>query len=98
MSSTCYYRTSPSHGWLKVSLTDFPDAENYGTGFGYHDIPKRHVYLEEDVEMPAFLMDHPEVVVVEQYMNSDAGMRALPHIEKRLDYDAYIERRYGKKI
>lgn len=44
-----------SHSWLEVDLNQFPDAVQFGTGFGY--INGKTIYLEEDVEMPQFLGD-----------------------------------------
>jgi hypothetical protein len=43
------------HSWLEVSLDQFPNAKQFGTGFGY--INGNTIYLEEDVEMPQFLGD-----------------------------------------
>jgi hypothetical protein len=43
------------HSWLEVDLRQFPNAIQFGTGFGY--INGDTIYLEEDVEMPQFLGD-----------------------------------------
>lgn len=43
------------HSWLEVSLDQFPNAVEFGTGYGY--INGNTIYLEEDVEMPQFLGD-----------------------------------------
>ncbi len=43
------------HSWLEVSLDEFPNAVQFGTGYGY--INGKTIYLEEDVEMPQFLGD-----------------------------------------
>lgn len=43
------------HSWLEVSLDEFPNAVQFGTGHGY--INGNTIYLEEDVEMPQFLGD-----------------------------------------
>jgi hypothetical protein len=43
------------HSWLEVDLNQFPNAKQFGTGFGY--INGNTIYLEEDVEMPQFLGD-----------------------------------------
>lgn len=45
----------PSHAWLKVSLSQYPQAILFSTGFGYISPDKKYVYLEEDCEAPAFL-------------------------------------------
>ena len=43
------------HSWLEVNLNQFPNAIQFGTGYGYRDGDT--IYLEEDVEMPQFLGD-----------------------------------------
>jgi hypothetical protein len=43
------------HSWLEVDLRQFPNAIQFGTGYGYRDGDT--IYLEEDVEMPQFLGD-----------------------------------------
>lgn len=43
------------HSWLEVSLDQFPNAVQFGTGYGYKNGDT--IYLEEDVEMPQFLGD-----------------------------------------
>jgi hypothetical protein len=43
------------HAWLEVDLRQFPNATQFGTGYGY--INGNTIYLEEDVEMPQFLGD-----------------------------------------
>lgn len=43
------------HGWLEVSLLEYPEAEQHGTGFGYVDLDNGTIYLEEDCEAPSFL-------------------------------------------
>lgn len=45
--------TDDGHGWLEVSLIDYPYAKEYATGSGY--INGNTIYLEEDDEAPAFL-------------------------------------------
>lgn len=65
MSTTVRWITDPGHAWLEVSLADYPDALDYGTGYGYRS--STHAYLEEDCEAPAFLRDH-----------SNLDSRALP--------------------
>ncbi|NBW20372.1 MAG: hypothetical protein EBR82_71635, partial [Caulobacteraceae bacterium] len=42
-----------SHGWMEVSLIEFPEAVNYGSGFGY--INGNTIYLEEDDEAENFI-------------------------------------------
>lgn len=78
------YITDAGHGWLEVNLDTYPDAEKYGTGFGYLDARARVIYLEEDCEMGAFLADHPEVRgdIRHENVNGDAPLRRLPRNEK----------------
>lgn len=45
--------SDPGHAWLEVNLTEFPEAVNYGTGFGY--LNGNCIYLEQDVEAESFL-------------------------------------------
>ena len=45
--------TDDSHGWMEVSLTEYPEAKNYATGYGY--INGNTIYLEEDVEAENFI-------------------------------------------
>lgn len=57
-----HWIADPGHGWLEVSLDEYPDAIDHGTGFGYYSPHLRLVYLEEDCEAPAFLRAHSEIV------------------------------------
>ena len=41
------------HGWLEVNTLEYPEATQFGTGYGYVNGSK--IYLEEDVEAPLFL-------------------------------------------
>ena len=74
------YIADAGHGWLEVSVADFPDATKYGTGFGYKDVPHGLIYLEEDCEMGAFLRDHPEAKDLIRYtpVDGDSAVRRLP--------------------
>ena len=47
--------SDPSHGWLEVSLKDFPFAQRSATGFGFKN--GDFIYLEEDVEANDFLVE-----------------------------------------
>lgn len=81
------YLTDAGHGWLEVSLRKYPDAVEYGTGFGYLDAQGQTIYLEEDCEMGAFLRAHPEVrerIYHENY-DGDSAVRRLPRNEAKLD-------------
>lgn len=51
----------PGHGWLRVPLSEYPDAIESATGHGYWSKDRTAVYLEEDVELADFLIRHPEV-------------------------------------
>lgn len=74
---------SPSHGWLEVPLSAYPDAEECGTGYGYIDPMSRTVYLEEDLEAPAFFNVHPEVVATVDVVliENDSAIRMLPSVK-----------------
>ena len=90
-----YWITDPGHAWLAVDVRKYPDAVDYGTGFGYSG--EDWIYLEEDCEAPAFLIDHHELdsrsMFVQDYPRTDAIVRFMPKNEDRLDYDAYMARR-----
>jgi hypothetical protein len=43
-----------SHAWLEVSLSEYPNAIEFGTGFGYLDSSNELIYLEEDSEAYKF--------------------------------------------
>jgi hypothetical protein len=79
------------HGWLEVSLHAFPDALDYGTGYGYHDPRAGVAYLEEDCEAGAFIAGHGlddkagRWTVLDYSMTGtgDAPCRHLPRIPAR---------------
>lgn len=78
--------SDPNHGWLAVSLEDYPDAIEYGTGFGYMNEEANTIFLEEDCEAVAFLTAHPELVdISEEPSNRYHPCRLLPRNEARLD-------------
>lgn len=77
---TLSFHFDAGHGWLAVPLADFPDALDFGTGFGYHDVANGTVFLEEDCEAPAFLAAHPDVSWVEVNDGTDSPIRSLPRI------------------
>ena len=87
--SDLHWIVDPGHGWLRVDLRAYPDALDYGTGFGYEDIKASHcVFLEEDCEAPAFLAAHPEIDwkrVPSTVMDDDWwGRSLLGRIPKRM--------------
>ena len=97
-TTTVYWIDDPGHAWLAVSLEAYPHAWNYGTGFGYEG--GRWIYLEEDVEAPAFMLDHPEIAeqssvgqLPEKRYDFDAPVRRLRPNMALLDTEAYYERR-----
>jgi hypothetical protein len=51
--ATFNFISDNAHGWLEVSLTEYPEAVNYGSGFGYINGDK--IYLEEDEEAENFI-------------------------------------------
>ena len=61
------------HAWLEVSLEEYPEAEKFGTGFGYQHIEK--IYLEEDFEAPQFLAHLKEkgidFTITEKHFNGE---------------------------
>ena len=70
------------HGWLAVPMGSYPDALDYGTGWGYVDRAAGVAYLEEDCEAPAFMRAHGlsrDDVRVE-YVDGDWTGRSLPRI------------------
>jgi hypothetical protein len=80
-TESVYWIEDPGHAWLAVSLEVYPQAYDYGTGFGYED--GKFIYLEEDVEAPAFMVDHPDIAE-----RSSAGGLG----ERRYDFDAPVRR------
>jgi len=77
-----YWIGDSGHGWLAVALDAYPEAIEYGTGFGYMD--NTHIYLEEDVEAVAFLDNHPQIagsnkrgMLAEKIYDGDAPIRGL---------------------
>lgn len=79
------YIMDNGHGWLAVSLSDFPDAEAFGTGFGYIDRRAGIVYLEHDVEAGAFMRAHPDTEMVPVVVSGDAPLRCFPRNEAYFD-------------
>ena len=79
-----YWITDPGHAWLAVDLDAFPQAREYGTGYGYQH--RNWIYLEEDLEAPAFMMNYPQIAHA-----SRAGQLAT----KSYDFDAPC-RRYNR--
>lgn len=78
--------SDPGHGWLAVPLAEYPDALDYGTGYGYLDANTGTAYLEEDCEAPAFMRAHgltrDEVHV--RILRGDWRGRLLPKIPNRM--------------
>ena len=75
MSIPLVFVSDPGHGWLQVPLADYPDALNYGTGYGYVDA--EHAYLEEDCEAPAFLRAHPDLRDNIRFIDIDSEFREV---------------------
>lgn len=74
------------HAWLVVELADYPEAINFGTGYGYMD--NSRIYLEEDVEAVAFLEVHDEINgkhLAERIYDGDAPCRRLSRNLEMLD-------------
>ena len=90
-----YWISDPGHAWLAVSLEAYPDAIDYGTGFGYMDVT--HIYLEEDLEAVAFLTAHPELagsnkrgMLAERSYDFDAPVRRMNRNLEMLDTDTFM--------
>jgi hypothetical protein len=76
------------HAWLAVSVEAYPDAVEYGTGFGFVDSQSGVIYLEEDCEALGFLRAHPEIDpsnLPEQGREGYAPCRMLPNNEAIFD-------------
>ena len=92
-----YWIGDSGHGWLAVSLEAYPVAMDYGSGYGYMD--SDYVYLEEDLEAVAFLMDHPQIkhankhgMLAEKQYLGDAPIRRLARNYDILDTAAFSAR------
>jgi hypothetical protein len=92
-----YWIGDDGHGWLAVSLEAYPVAIDYGSGYGYMD--NDYVYLEEDLEAVAFLMDHPQLMgankrgmLAEKQYLGDAPIRRLARNYDILDTAAFSAR------
>ena len=90
-----YWITDPGHAWLAVDTTQYPEALDYGTGYGY--CRPGWIFLEEDLEAPAFLLDHPAEahashhgqLAIERHIHNDAPVRRLPRNTDELDVAAF---------
>jgi len=74
------WHSDPGHAWLEVSYLEHPDALTCATGWGYVDMSRGLIYLEEDSEAPRFFALHPAAVNnfrVIRYYSSDAPLRGL---------------------
>jgi len=92
-----HWMIDPGHAWLAVDLDTYPTARDYGTGYGYKH--GRWIYLEEDIEAPAFLLDHPDAAaehasgaLTVRRFDFDAPCRNYNNNEDRLDIEGYLER------
>ena len=78
--------SDPGHGWLAVPLDEYPDALDYGTGYGYWDRSRAVAYLEEDCEAGAFMRAHgltrDDVAVT--HLDRDWPGRGLPRVPNRM--------------
>jgi hypothetical protein len=96
-----YWIGDGGHGWLAVSLEAYPAAIEYGTGFGYMN--DNYIFLEEDMEATAFLMDHPQVMgangrgmLAEKIYEGDAPVRRLRRNLEMLDMEAFKARLHAE--
>lgn len=70
------YVHDAGHGWLRVPLAFFPDARDFGTGYGYD--AGNVVFLEEDCEASLFMEAHEAKVTI---VNVQGSPRYLPKLE-----------------
>lgn len=81
---TIRWIVDPGHSWLEVPLAEYPEAKDYGSGYGYYDARLGKVYLEEDCEAPQFLhatiglMAGRELPAV--YLENWSGRDRLPRL------------------
>ena len=92
-----YWIGDAGHGWLAVSLEAYPVAIDYGSGFGY--LSDTYIFLEEDLEAVAFLMDHPQLqgankrgMLAEKQFLGDAPIRRYRRNYDILDTVAFSAR------
>lgn len=92
-----YWIGDDGHGWLAVSLDLYPEAIDYGSGYGYMD--SDYVYLEEDLEAVAFMRDHPQLkdangrgMLAEKQYLGNAPIRRLARNYDILDTAAFSAR------
>ena len=83
------YISDDGHGWLEVSLKDYPLAQDHATGYGYLSLDGTKIYLEEDCEMTSFLrsigctgFDSSLIKEVRHYGSS--VIRSFPHNSKQV--------------
>jgi hypothetical protein len=93
-----FWIEDPGHAWLAVDTRNFPDALECGTGYGYRR--GDFVYLEEDLEAPAFLENHRDLAahdraghLATRRYDFDAPVRHYSANSERLDVAAFLERR-----
>jgi hypothetical protein len=73
------------HGWLEVSLEEYPEALECGTGFGFIDSRKNVIYLEQDCEAAKFMKKYPKAFnsrSEDVLLNGYSHIRDLPRNEK----------------
>lgn len=87
--------SDPGHGWLRVELSEYPDALESASGYGYWATGRKAVYLEEDLEASDFLERHPELdysTIPHSYVKTfDRNTRAC--LPRNLTFDQYIAKR-----
>ncbi len=74
-----YWIADSGHAWLAVNVTEYPDAAQCGTGYGYRR--GSWIYLEGDCEAALFFARNPELTVndvtrVDRY-EGDAPVRSF---------------------
>ena len=74
--TTFTFHSDPGHGWLEVSLAEYPEARQFASNYSYTN--NGTVYLEEDCDAPAFLKTlTTEYRIEARNSNKDHWIRGL---------------------
>lgn len=90
--ANCRWVYDSAHAWLAVPTSSFPDAVNFGSGFGFIDDQRGIIYLEEDFEAFKFIEsllgeDFSALEVIPEEDSGDRSyVRDLPHNKAVLSY------------
>lgn len=83
MKDTYTFHTDPGHGWLAVPIEDVTESGIEPTRCSFHNPASSTVFLEEDIDAPAFLAaraaaGHPAPTITERYHHSRPSFTTLP--------------------